>query len=186
MRPFVVRVDHVPPEGETFALRVEATVVAARLDADAATGLAPVGEVIAEARLLPSGDDVFVLGRLQGRVRGECSRCLEPFEECVAAEFHLVFVHELPAADGGETELHREDLELELLHGNSIDLGEVVAEQFQLALPPHPVCDEACRGLCPLCGGNRNQSACDCGDREFDPRFAVLASLRRIDDESDH
>ena len=25
-----------------------------------------------------------------------------------------------------------------------------------LAIPINPLCDEACRGLCPVCGGNRN------------------------------
>ena len=83
------------------------------------------------------------------------------------------------AGEGGETELHREDLDLEILRGGDIDLGEVAAEQVFLNLPTHPLCSTDCRGLCPVCGGNRNRVACACSDPEPDPRFAALAGLRR-------
>lgn len=179
MRPYVVVVDHVPPEGETFEVTIGADAVAERLGEAPSAGFAPLGDVVASARVLPSGGDVFVLGRLRGRVRGECSRCLDAFEESVDAEFHLTFVRDLPAAEGGEKELHREDLEVEVLTGGAVDLGEVVTEQFQLALPSRPICRDECRGLCPQCGVNRNRESCECQSRAVDPRFAALAALRR-------
>ena len=44
----------------------------------------------------------------------------------------------------------------------SIDLGELIHEQFFLALPMKPLCREDCKGLCPLCGANWNTTTCDC------------------------
>ena len=40
--------------------------------------------------------------------------------------------------------------------GDRLDLGEMVREQFFLAVPLRRLCREDCRGLCPTCGANRN------------------------------
>ena len=39
---------------------------------------------------------------------------------------------------------------------STIDLGELMREQFYLALPMKPLCRDDCRGLCPECGTNLN------------------------------
>ncbi len=46
--------------------------------------------------------------------------------------------------------------------GNEIDLGDEIRDELLLAMPINPLCQEGCRGLCEVCGGNRNLSACDC------------------------
>jgi uncharacterized protein len=99
-------------------------------------------------------------------------RCLTSFEETVEAAFHLTFAGDPDR--GGDVELHREDLEVETLHGETLDLAEIVREQLYLALRPHPVCKDACQGLCPECGADRNALDCGCARRSSDPRFAVL------------
>jgi uncharacterized protein len=142
-------------------------------------------ELAAQGRVVPGGDAVFVLGELRGAVVGPCSRCLEICEQPLDGEFHLTFVGDAAPGEGGEMELHREDMDLELLQGGSIDLGEVMAEQILLQLSSHPVCSTECRGLCPVCGGNRNRVACACDEPGPDPRFATLAALRRNGAESD-
>ncbi|MHB8766052.1 MAG: YceD family protein [Deferrisomatales bacterium] len=179
MPRLVVSIDVLPPEGQSFDLRV------ATADLDQALAAAELADVQADAPLeasvqvLPSGADVFVLGRLRGRVRCACVRCLAEFETDVAEPFHITFVREGHGADAGEAEIHREDLDAELLPGGEIDLTGIVLEQFFLALPAHPVCRESCRGLCPTCGADRNQSDCGCPDANQDPRFAVLAERRK-------
>ena len=49
-----------------------------------------------------------------------------------------------------------------------------------LALPINPLCAETCRGLCPVCGGNRNQVACTCEvDRAATTgRLGALAKIK--------
>ena len=59
-----------------------------------------------------------------------------------------------------------------------IDLGEVVREQLYLALPMKPLCQEDCKGLCPVCGVNRNRETCSCQQEWVDPRMAALAELK--------
>jgi uncharacterized protein len=45
-------------------------------------------------------------------------------------------------------------------------------------VPYQPLCDAACRGLCPVCGANRNEVDCDCAEPAGDPRWAALEGLR--------
>jgi uncharacterized protein len=51
-------------------------------------------------------------------------------------------------------------------------------EQFYLALPMKPLCVDACKGLCPVCGRNLNRETCDCKSDWEDPRMAALRQLR--------
>ena len=177
MRSVLVSVENVPAEGKTFALEYAMGDLGSFLAASDLPDVEPTGGVSAEIRLLPSGRDLFVFGTLQGRVAYECVRCLEKFERDVAGEFHWVGVTER-GDEGGEFELDRQDLDMEVLESGSLNLTRLVEEQLLLALEPHPVCTEACRGLCPQCGGNRDRSECRCAPSAGDPRFAVLAALR--------
>ena len=86
----------------------------------------------------------------------------------------------LPQADNvgeGELEVAEEDLGVAFYEANTIDLGQLMREQFYLALPMKPLCGPECRGLCPQCGANRNRGECGCQVQWEDPR---LAPLRRL------
>ena len=116
--------------------------------------------------------------RLTGRVEGEmelsCSRCLEPFRMPVAAEFDLRYVPRTENVGDEEQEVGEDDLTTAFYTDDQIDLGELIAEQFQLALPMKPLCSDDCRGLCPQCGTNLNTGSCDCHREWVDPRLAAL------------
>ena len=58
-----------------------------------------------------------------------------------------------------------------------LDIGALLREQFQLALPMKPLCSAACRGLCVQCGTNLNRTECECAPAWEDPRLAPLKSL---------
>ncbi|MEZ5317672.1 MAG: DUF177 domain-containing protein [Vicinamibacterales bacterium] len=125
--------------------------------------------------------------RLQGRVTTTlecaCSRCLEPFPVLVDASPDLLF---LPATDnadgtGEEREVREDDLGVSYYRHDTLDLGEVLREQFYLALPMKPLCREDCQGLCPVCGINRNRETCTCQTTWVDPRMDALRKLRGDD-----
>jgi uncharacterized protein len=125
-----------------------------------------------------AGADVFqVTGRFSTRVELECSRCTEPFEVPVEAPFDLRYVPQVLNAGEGEREIAEEDLTTAYYREGNLDIGELLREQFELALPMKPLCDEACRGLCPECGTNLNRAQCDCAPRWDDPRLAPLKGL---------
>jgi uncharacterized protein len=107
----------------------------------------------------------------------QCSRCAEPFTFPVDVPFDLYY---LPHADNtgeGEVEIEEDDLETAFYKDDVIDLGQLMKEQFYLALPMKPLCAEDCRGLCPQCGANLNQLTCNCVSGWTDPRLDALRSL---------
>ena len=109
-----------------------------------------------------------------------CSRCLEPFELPVAATFDVRY---LPQSEnsGEEREVEEDDLSDAFYRDEQIDLGQLMEEQFYLALPMKPLCRDACKGLCPNCGTNLNDEQCSCQVRWEDPRLAGLKALMNRD-----
>jgi len=121
--------------------------------------------------------------RLVGTVRTElelaCSRCVEPFRVPIDAEFDLRYQPHTHNAGEGEREIEEDDLTTAFYDNDQIDLGQLMREQFYLALPMKPLCSDACRGLCPMCGTNLNKAACACRSEWEDPRLAALKALKR-------
>jgi uncharacterized protein len=123
--------------------------------------------------------------RLAGRVETElellCSRCLEPFSMEVDAPFDLRYQPRSARPGEGERELEEDDLSTAFYDGESIDLGQLMREQFYLAVPMKPLCGSGCLGLCPVCGIDLNRGACSCARGWIDPRLAALGTLKRKD-----
>ena len=117
-------------------------------------------------------------GRLQTTLELKCSRCLEPFTVPVDQEFDLRYQPHTANAGEGEREIEEDDLTTAFYEKDQIDLGHLMHEQFVLALPMKPLCDTACKGLCPVCGTNLNTATCDCKPAWEDPRLAVLKKLK--------
>src|SRR5690606_19747399 len=119
-----------------------------------------------------SGADVVVRGRFHARVELECRRCLAEVLVDVEEPVSLVFRAGLERSEAEAGESYA------LPPGERIlDLGEPLREHVLLAVPQFAVCREACRGLCPQCGTNLNEAACDCGATGGDDRWA---ELRRV------
>lgn len=119
------------------------------------------------------GAEVEVSGGFEGTVSLVCSRCLEPFPFRVAPELAVRLLPK-PSLRAEEVELSGDDLEVDFYDGDLLDLAALLRAETLLALPMKPLCREECRGLCPVCGGNRNQVPCACEVRPADPRLAVL------------
>lgn len=133
--------------------------------------------------------EAYRLGRrllLRGSVRGvlelACGRCLELYRHPVDERLELL-LEPLPSnrlLDGppeGGIELDPEDLEIGRYAGEELDLSVVLRELLAFAWPMQPRCTEACLGLCPSCGVDKNRETCGCEEAEGNRPFAALAEL---------
>jgi uncharacterized protein len=125
------------------------------------------------------GEKVLVTGDFETTVRQACGRCVEPLVTRVAPGVDLQLVPH-PSGRQGEVELGPDDLEVDFYQGDLLDVGGLLRSETDLALPMKPLCRPDCRGLCPVCGGNRNVTECRCETRGPDPRLAPLEALRRL------
>ncbi len=122
-----------------------------------------------------------LVGRTETTLEAPCSRCLEPMIVPVDASFDLRYQPHSTNVGDEEQEIEEDDLTTAFYEHDEIDLEQLMREQFYLALPMKPLCSDACKGLCPVCGTNLNKGACDCKRDWEDPRLAALKELRRHD-----
>ncbi|WP_270171932.1 YceD family protein [Paenibacillus sp. SYP-B4298] len=127
----------------------------------------------AEVKLTAYAEDktVVVEGSLALDVEQACSRCLEPAKTHLEIPFYEKFQTSQVYEEGPDNE------DIIPVEEDKLDLLPYVEESVLLYLPFVPLCREDCRGLCPQCGGNRNEQACGCADEVIDPRFAALKDL---------
>lgn len=121
-------------------------------------------------------DDVLVRGSLEARVSQTCSRCLEPFPLALVAPVDTRYCPGPPARNE-EVELRSDDLEVDFYRDDVIDLDRLIQTEAELGLPMKPLCRADCRGLCSVCGSNRNVTPCVCETRVPDPRLGALKDL---------
>jgi len=126
--------------------------------------------------------DLFrLVGTVKTRLEMPCSRCLEPFVTPLDVPFDLRYQphSQVNAAAAVEREVEADDLTTAFYENEEIDLGQLMHEQFYLALPMKPLCQNECKGLCSTCGTNLNRTTCNCQPHWEDPRLAVLKALKK-------
>ena len=158
--------------------------------------------------VMGSFGEIRVKGEVQVRLQAECDRCLEPAVFPVDSSFELYYrpveegylgvnanrVGVNNAARHGhrpeaavparavrveEKALDAGEAEMGFYEGDGLELNDVLREFVLLALPMRKLCDENCKGICPVCGQNRNQNECRCQNAAEDNRWAALKELRK-------
>ncbi len=111
------------------------------------------------------GDELWISGEIAGNAILECRRCLKLSPTPVRAHFQHMLrykpnLHQLEVIEEGDEEI--------FLFGHpDVDLTPFLAEAFALELPYTTLCRPDCKGLCPVCGANRNDV--DCGHSDEKP-----------------
>jgi uncharacterized protein len=106
--------------------------------ADSAVLTSPLDVQLSVAR---HGSGATFSGTVEGEWELACVRCLVPARQ----RFRTQVEGDVPA--GAQT----------------LDATEAVRQALHLALPDHARCRADCKGLCPKCGANRNETSCGCG-----------------------
>lgn len=147
-------------------------------DEPQAPDIFPTRSVRGTVKLMRTDSGVWVSAFLTSSAPSICSRCLEEYAQPVTAhleeEFFPVWAEDSEVArnapDGSGTSNRIDE-------DNILDITDAVQQYLALSLPMKPVCSDGCQGLCPTCGGDRNQTACDCNSLASDPRWEPLLRL---------
>lgn len=121
--------------------------------------------------------EVVVRGEVKALLELQCSRCLRNFERKADLDVDVVY-HPVEDLKGEERhEIKDDELDTGFYEGNELDVRDLVKEQIILSIPIKPLCSESCKGICPQCGEDLTSDTCACGEKETDPRLAVLKKL---------
>ena len=119
-----------------------------------------------------------VQGSYSVEVVAQCDRCLVRSRFPLNNGFDLYYRPASDIAREEEVEIDSGEAEIGFYEGRGLELEDILREQVPLALPMQKVCSEACKGICPLCGNNRNESDCGCSVPAGDTRWGALRNLK--------
>ena len=125
---------------------------------------------------IPDGE-VRIQGRYTVEMAAQCDRCLGHARFPLDASFDLFYQPGSAIAREEEVEIDEGEAEIGFYEGGGIELEDILREQVLLALPMQRVCSDDCKGICPVCGKNRNETACDCKPDTADDRWGALRNL---------
>ena len=105
-------------------------------------------------------------------ISGACDRCLGQVSFKVP-----VSVDETVEISEGQV-IPDEDLgPSSFMDGEDIDIDELILDEILVNFPAKILCQDDCKGICPVCGKNRNLESCNCDDTVLDPRMAQFLDV---------
>ncbi len=107
--------------------------------------------------------EYFLKIKVISKILLECARCLDKFEKDFEenGEYHIKIGKDR-LGDKREVEIQEDDINTIYLDEPVLNLIPLIREIILLSIPMKPLCKEDCKGLCPVCGKNKNKEKCSC------------------------
>ena len=105
-----------------------------------------------------TGEDILVRGAVAAEYVAQCCRCLRD----VPASMRIPFSEEYAREEDSE---HPDRY---LYRGEQLALNRKAEDLISLSTPMRHLCGEGCKGLCPVCGADRNSGDCGCSGKGND------------------
>lgn len=122
-----------------------------------------------------SATEIVLRGRAGVDVTLDCSRCLKQYGTRLEADINVLCVFGQVAPD--DVDGCREGVIEISQNARFIDISDEVRSELVLGLPVKPLCNQACKGLCPVCGADLNETTCSCERDDHDSRWDALKKL---------
>ena len=110
-----------------------------------------------------TGGALLVIGKVGGIAEMDCARCLEPASFSIVGDIEGYILID-PASDMPD-DLEGDEFEV-LDESKTIDLAPMIESALLLEIPRVPLCKDDCKGICAVCGQNRNIEECACDTDE--------------------
>jgi uncharacterized protein len=121
-----------------------------------------VGDVHVDLRLTARNDGIDVDGEISADWATVCRRCLVDVSGTAVGVVDELY------------QIEPLDPDAYLIEDGQLDLAPLVRETVLLELDNERLCRDDCAGLCPVCGVDRNVTACSCDATVRDDRWAAL------------
>ena len=161
--------DVLTSEGKKTHLSVplEMTVFTSRMGRFLITEKSPVNFVFTNI----GKGKVKVEGNVELTFRTKCDRCLTEVPTSLVLQFdRTVFSPDVELSEDSEDDL-------EFMEGYQLNVETFVYDEILLNWPMKILCRSECKGVCPVCGKNRNDGDCGCDTFVPDPRMAAIQDI---------
>jgi uncharacterized protein len=138
--------------------------------------------LIGSATLIRTNRGLLVSLNVQATVHNECARCLRKISSPISIDSQEEYIPVIDAVTGERVRLDEPDDLFRIGPDFNLDLREGVRQYTLISELAKPLCQPDCAGLCPGCGVDKNDTACDCPP-PVDERWQALADLTDTDGE---
>lgn len=115
-----------------------------------------------KAKLQGTGEAVITLN---------CDRCLKEVDVLIPVDFsYQIYAPERVLSEDDKEEQF-------FVNGYQLDTDLLLNNEVLILWPMKVLCHESCKGICPVCGKNRNNGDCGCDDFVPDPRMAKIKDI---------
>jgi uncharacterized protein len=137
------------------------------------------GPVHVNGEIRREASAIAISGNIYADASINCTRCAAAVEHKLSIPFDVRYTAAAEADEAAESsEVDPAELDAAVIPESGLGLEELVREQILLSLPMQFFCRPDCKGICTICGGNRNLIDCKCMENEIDPRWAALKNLK--------
>jgi uncharacterized protein len=136
-----------------------------------------IGRVKLDCSFQKSGSEYFCQGTVSAEVEVQCSRCAGQFVLELSNPTDFIIRTDWVPDEEDADAIDDEDYVYTQGKDLVVDIKDIVQQALVLAMPMKPLCQDDCKGLCPLCRVNLNKTACKCVREQVDTRWDKLRGL---------
>jgi len=140
-------------------------------------GIPEKSEIEGDATIMKIDEGVNLsVEKVNIEVEFQCEKCLDNYVK----KIHIDQTERQFLLEKPKKVEDQEDLFLIDKKKLEIDATEMLRQEIILHFPVVSVCSKHCKGLCPVCGKNRNKEKCDCRIIEETPENKPLKQLKDL------
>jgi len=124
--------------------------------------------LIGTVRVTRTAQGLLVQAKMRAVTPAECVRCLADFEQPLEIDFTELYA--FTSSSVTESGLY-------VPENGLLDLAPLIRDEMYLSIPISPVCKPDCKGLCPICGENLNETTCHHEEETVDMGLNSLKEL---------
>lgn len=151
--------------GESFPIALEESRAPETYAGKTLTFAAPVS---VNGTFSFDGKSFHVTAQAKASYEAVCARCNKPFVETLTFPIDEHFVRDV---------VWEADSDVYPYTHEQLDLWQAFSDNLFLHLPLVSVCKPNCKGLCPICGSDRNETPCACQNEIGSGAFGALQQL---------
>ncbi|MCF6270692.1 MAG: DUF177 domain-containing protein [Melioribacteraceae bacterium] len=135
------------------------------------------GTALLNCEMDKSSTQIIINCNLQVNAKQVCDRCTAEYEDVIETDFKNIYflTNNRSSADEDESGIYYLSSS-----DDKIDLSGDTIENALLTLPMKVLCNKDCKGLCSICGVNKNEEECNCVAETSNPVWEKLLKLKGL------
>lgn len=119
-----------------------------------------------DLRLSRTKEGILLQAQLEVSVKAQCYRCLTEVNHPIHLDLEELYTTSTVG-----------DVEFVIDEGGILDLAPLLRAETLIEGEHRILCQTDCKGICAICGTNKNVASCQCDSQDIDPRLAALKQL---------